>query len=302
MARSSRLATQPQATASDSVRLVVVGDVGEGNLAQSLVARTMSDKCRAVGGCNAVIMTGDNFYEDGVGDTADIQFFAKFEEPYNLPGLDIPFYVVLGNHDVRSDWRPQVEYSMLPTGDGPRLRPSARWTMPARWYDVVMPAADESRNLVHLFAFDTTSYYDSQQASDMSGRVATSESHWKISFAHHPRYTSGAHHFDNPELGAAGMYSLQEAVFCGTDLFISGHDHNTEFIEKGRHGECPDTHFAISGAGSKVRSSRAPKDPKSLYFDDEAPAFAYLEITADELHFEFIDMCGNKRFEKDITK
>jgi hypothetical protein len=167
--------------------------------------------------------------------------------------------------------------------------------MPARWYDVRL-------RYVHLFAFDTTAYVEPTQSSDLAARVAASDAPWKISFAHHPRYTSGAHYFDNPKLGEAGMYALQESVFCGTDLFIAGHDHNTEYIENGRHAECPDTHFIVSGAGSKVRGSRAPREPKSVYFDDETEAFVYLEITEDRLHFEFIDMCGQTRFEHDVTR
>ena len=288
--------------APDSLRLIAVGDTGEGNLAQALVARMMDEKCGAAGGCDAVIMTGDNFYEDGVEALTDVQFLTKFEEPYALPhlandrnGADLPFYVVLGNHDLRSDWRPQVAYTTLPIGDEMGMRKSARWTMPDRWYDVRL-------RHVHLFAFDSTEYAEPDQAPEMRAKVAASDAPWKISFSHHPRYTSGAHYFDNPELGNAGMYALQQAVYCGTDLFISGHDHDTEFIDAGRDPNCPDTHFMVTGAGSKVRASPAPRDAKSVYFDDQTEAFAYLEITEQRMHVEFVDMCGNTRFTRDITR
>jgi hypothetical protein len=291
-----------QPLAPDSLRLIAVGDTGEGNLAQALVARMMDQKCAAVGGCDAVIMTGDNFYEDGVEDLTDEQFSTKFEEPYALPHLEndrtgaaLPFYVVLGNHDLHSDWRPQVAYTMLPIGDEIGTRKTARWTMPNRWYDVRLRS-------VHLFAFDSTQYAEPVQAPEMAAKVMASDAPWKIAFSHHPRFTSGAHYFDNPDLGNAGMYALQEAIYCGTDLFISGHDHDTEFIEKGRDPNCPNTHFLVTGAGSKVRASRAPRDAKSVYFDDQAEAFAYLEITEQRMHVEFIDMCGNTRFERDITR
>jgi len=273
-----------------AVRLIAVGDVGGGNISQLLVARAMNAKCAAVGGCDAVIMTGDNFYSDGVSGTDDAEWARKFEQPYALPSLDIPFYVVLGNHDVRSDWSAQLAYAKLPLGEGPGTRPSLRWNMPAQWYDVRI------RN-VHLFAFDSANR-PVRQADDMRARVAASDARWKISFAHHPRYTSGGHYFDNQTLGENGMYAQQEAIFCGTQLFITGHDHNLEFIDKGRHAACPETYFVVSGAGSNVSKSMVSRDRSSLYFQDDTEGFAYLELTDDETHFEFIDMCGNVRFTK----
>jgi tartrate-resistant acid phosphatase type 5 len=284
----------PRAPAPGSVRLIVVGDVGEGNLAQRLVARAMNAKCASVGGCDAVLMTGDNFYGSGVADTSDSQWRTKFEEPYDLPSLDVPFYVVLGNHDVRSSWQAQLAYGNLEVGDEPGMRPSKRWNMPAAWYDVRLSG-------VHVFAVDTTHPSDAQ-TSDMTARVLGSDAAWKITFAHHPRYTSGAHFYDNEAPGEASRHTLQESIFCNTDLFISGHDHDLEFIDKGRNAACPNTYFAISGAGSKVRQSTAPRDPKSLFFDDDTEGFAYVELQENELHFEFVDMCGNVRFEKNVTK
>jgi tartrate-resistant acid phosphatase type 5 len=279
-----------------AVRLIVVGDVGEGNTAQLLVARAMAAKCAAVGGCDAVLMTGDNFYQNGVADVRDPQWVGKFEQPYDLPNLDVPFHVVLGNHDVRSTgWAAQIAYSSLPVGDHEGMRPSRRWHMPAQWYDVRLEH-------VHLFALDTN-HPSHEQASDMAARVSASDAPWKIAFAHHPRYTSGAHALDPHDAEEErDLYPMQEAIFCGTDLFVAGHDHDVEFIDKGRHAACPRTHFAVSGAGSKVRASLAAREPHSLFFDDRVESFAYLQITRDELRFEFVDMCGSVSYGKTLTR
>ncbi len=84
----------------DVVRIIAIGDTGEGNLAQNQVADRMSEKCIEVGGCHAVMMNGDNFYDNGVADTGDAQWGPKFEQPYDRAGLNgLPFYAVLGNHD-----------------------------------------------------------------------------------------------------------------------------------------------------------------------------------------------------------
>jgi tartrate-resistant acid phosphatase type 5 len=276
-----------------SVKLLVIGDIGEGNLEQTLVARAMAHKCAAVGGCDAVLLVGDNFYDAGVHDVGDPQFATKFEQPYDFPSLDIPFYAVLGNHDVEGDWQAQIDYAALPVGASTNMRSTARWNMPASYYDVRL------RN-VHIFGFDTNELGDPTEAQDMAARVASSDATFKIAFAHHPRFTSGSHRYDNEPLGAAGMFALERSVYCNTRLYISGHDHDSELIERGRDAECPHTWFAISGAGSQVRHSPAPRDPSSLYFDDETPAFAYIEATEDRLHLEFVDMCENTRYSRDL--
>ena len=36
-------------------------------------------------------LAGDNFYDDGVALTSDPQWVTKFEEPYDLASLNIPF-------------------------------------------------------------------------------------------------------------------------------------------------------------------------------------------------------------------
>jgi hypothetical protein len=131
----------------------------------------------------------------------------------------------------------------------------------------------------------------------MQQRVSMSSATWKIAFAHHPRFTSGDHQLDNDLLNQIskiaqppGMFALFEGVYCDTDMFMTGHDHNREFIDKGQDSSCPNTHFAISGAGSKTRDSKFPKVSESLYYDDKVEGFAYMEFTDTTFLFEFYDV------------
>jgi hypothetical protein len=75
-----------------------------------------------------------------------------------------------------------------------------------------------------------------------------------------------------------------------------------EFIDKGAHSSCPNVYFAISGAGAKTRSSNAPKHNKSLYYNEDVEALAYLEFSGKTLKFEFIDKTGKLMWTKTITK
>lgn len=283
------------------VRLLSLGDTGEGNVDQNLVGDQMSAKCMLVGGCDAVTINGDNFYQNGVSSVDDPQWGAKFEQPYDRPGLNgLPFYAVLGNHDYgitsTGDKQAQIDYTFLPVGIGPGMRASDKWTMPAAWYDVQIGP-------VHLFAIDTQDF-SQEQVTEMTQKVAQSTATWKIVLAHHPRFTSGDHYFDNQLLGFAGMYDVQEAIYCGADMFMTGHDHDREIIDKGRDEGCPNTYFVISGAGAKVRerSGLVPDDPSQLFYDETLEGFAYLEFNGNTLLFEFIDKFGVVSYTKTITK
>jgi tartrate-resistant acid phosphatase type 5 len=287
-----------------AIKLIAIGDTGEGNTAQAMVADQMDSKCGAVGGCTAVLMLGDNFYDDGVQSTSDSQWLTKFEQIYDRPNLNsLKFYATLGNHDYgltsSGKKEAQIQYTTLPVGTGAGTRPSDKWVMYDAYYDQRLP---DQTGPVHIFSLDTQDY-SSTQINTMKAKVQASTAPWKIVFGHHPRYTSGRHYWDNPLLGLAGMYKLQEEVFCaGADFFLTGHDHNMEFIDQGAHAACPKVSFVISGAGSKLRSSNAPKHSKSLFYNQSVESLAYIEILGSTAKVEFIDKNGSLIYSKSITK
>ncbi|KAF0984467.1 hypothetical protein FDP41_000366 [Naegleria fowleri] len=94
------------------LKFVVIGDWGRrGLFNQSEVAEQMEYYCKNYG-CNFVISTGDNFYQDGVKSVDDILFKESFEDVYNQETLSkLPFLSVLGNHCYRSNPYAQVEYT-----------------------------------------------------------------------------------------------------------------------------------------------------------------------------------------------
>jgi hypothetical protein len=161
--------------------------------------------------------------------------------------------------------------------------------MPTAYYDVELGAG-----ILHLFAVDTQDT-SGTQLNDMQARAAGSTAIWKLAFAHHPRYTSGDHQGDNALLDTItgfsppSMYELQQAVYCHVDLFLSGHDHNREFIDKGQDAQCPSTYFAISGAGSKTRESAYGKVSSSLYYDEAVEGFMYFVVTPTQVTIESYD-------------
>ena len=294
-----------------TVKLIALGDTGEGNDGQHEVAEAMDAKCEAVGGCTAVLMLGDNFYDFGVKGTDDEQWGPKFEEPYDLPNLNgLKFYATLGNHDYGVFAREgsadaHVDYSSLEVGEESGQRTTGKWSMPDIYYDVLLEH-------VHVFSIDTQDGSDLQK-DDMTQRVACSQATWKLVFGHHPRFTSGYHNNDSravlEDVMKVGMFALQESVYCDADMFLAGHDHNMEFIDQGRDPNCDQVSFVISGAGAKLRDTleelRHPEDAGGdlqRYYQQDIEGFAYLEFNSKKLDFEFIDKNGKVLFSKTLTK
>ena len=89
-----RLNTPPPCCA-----LVFLGDVGTGNRGQYAVAQAMNSYFQQHP-FSSVLLTGDNIYPNG-----EIEKIgAAFESPYRfLRQRAVPFYAVLGNHDVRTN-------------------------------------------------------------------------------------------------------------------------------------------------------------------------------------------------------
>ncbi|MCA9707993.1 MAG: metallophosphoesterase, partial [Myxococcales bacterium] len=160
------------------VRFAAFGDTGEGNEAQQMVANAAELVC-ADRGCDFALLLGDNFYDEGVTSSMDQQFIDKFETVY--AGLDMPFYVVLGNHDygqLANDWMRgnyQVEYSAI----------SDKWTLPHFWYSFTSESGG-----TQFFAFDTARMMWNHDVADqrdwLAQEMAASTAAWKIAIAHHP--------------------------------------------------------------------------------------------------------------------
>ncbi|MCB9659350.1 MAG: metallophosphoesterase [Polyangiales bacterium] len=281
------------------VRFVALGDGGEGNDAQYQVGHAMAERCCELG-CDLALYLGDNFYDDGVSSLEDMQFDTKFEMPY--AELDIPFYVVLGNHDSGGlggagfeFWRGaiQVDYTNV----------SDKWTMPHEFYAFV-------REHVTFVGLDTNalmwSHDVAAQRSFVREAIANADTDWVIAFGHHPYISNGKH-------GDAGLYegipgvpivsggtvkSFFEQEICGNvDIYFSGHDHNRQWLPMA----CGTQHV-VSGAAAKTTDFRGRLFGGGLrhdgpFNDDSTPGFFWGEIRGDTLIARFYDLHGTLQFE-----
>ncbi|MEU1145058.1 metallophosphoesterase [Streptomyces sp. NPDC005863] len=288
--------------------VLLTGDAGTGEEAQHAVAAAAREVCRAEG-IGLAVGLGDNIYENGPESADDSEFRTKFEDPNS--GLDIPWLMVLGNHDCSG---------LIPGSGGDPSRgdrevayaaTSPRWHMPSRYYNVALSAGggDGGDPVVEFFALDTNpvaSYvaqmdphywwngpYMREQRSWLDGALKASRARWKIVLGHHPYLNNGQH-------GSAGSYDgfvignytsgihlkeLYEEVVCGqADLILSGHDHTLQILEPtARTGG---TRQIVCGAAAKSGDGKAHFGHPSAWQNFSEHGFMVLKVSGRAMTVE----------------
>ncbi|EAT12643.1 acid phosphatase [Bermanella marisrubri] len=287
---------------NSQVSIIAIGDMGTGKEAQYEVSRAIEAVC-AEKACDFAIGLGDNIYEVGIDSAQDQQMLTKFEYPYE--NLDFPFYMALGNHDNSSvsgiglnnnKGEHQVDYHYQAD------RYSDKWNMPARYYRFAAPLESEAK-LVDLFALDSNPLaalsdlnpeyyqipYKKKQQKWFEDQLQTSQTPWRIAFAHHPYASNGLHGdaglYDRvPLLGIVWHNFLEQSVCDNVDLIITGHDHDLQYLKPRKN--CGKTEFIISGAGAKTREFRDENRNESYWQQDNIKGFFRLDFIGNKLTIE----------------
>ena len=293
--------TGTAAPATGHVRFIALGDAGEGNADQYAVAKVVEQVC-AARGCDFALYLGDNFYDDGVFSVDDEQFQTKFELPY--ANLDLPFYVVLGNHDFgeipvqfwRTDF--QVEYT----------KHSTKWTMPDHYYDfahehAAFLALDTNQLMLGLAGTQGQKQWARKALRDHAGAT------WKIAFGHHPWKSNGRHgnagNYEGAFYDVTGIVRGQlikdffvQDLCHEIDFYIDGHDHNRQWIQAGKCGVT----FLVSGAGAKTTDFEHRDNNDTVWEDDQREGFVWVELLDSKATIAFYDLNGDLDYEDTIRK
>jgi len=203
------------------MRICIVGDTGSGTTEQYLVAKHIQ-KYNNTNKLDAVILLGDNIYEEGVNSTDDPQFQDKFELPYQ--SINLPFYLLLGNHDYanlsgthayNNHAIHQVNYHKL----------SDKWNMPRRYYSVQIGNNE-------FFMLDTnldnmTHSEISQQVKFMKKKINKSKKTNKFLCGHHTWRSTGGHGNADRQ-----FEKFMRDIVVGTNIkgYFCGHDHCKNYI------------------------------------------------------------------------
>jgi 3',5'-cyclic AMP phosphodiesterase CpdA len=239
-----------------SVRFVIIGDTGTGSKKQHELANILL-RARQTFTYDFVLLLGDNLYGgESPGDYKD-----KFENVYR-PILDqkVKFYAALGNHDEPAQ----------------------------RFYELFNMNGKEyyrfTKANVAFYALNTN-YMDQKQVKWLQDELAKDTSEWKITFHHHPPYSSGGKHGSDKDLR-----KVVEPIFLkyGVNAVFTGHDHFYERI-KPQKG----IYYFVSGAGGKLRAGDVKDNsPLTEKFFDRDMSFMLAEIDGDQMYFQVLSRTG----------
>jgi hypothetical protein len=249
-----------------SVRFAVMGDVGRDSRGRCEVANRMAAVHQDFP-FEFVLMLGDNVY--GAIAPADVR--TKFEVPYKaLLDAGVGFHAVLGNHD------------------NPNVRFYEPFNMGGERYYAFRASEGGVSELaeggVRFFALDT-GYLDEPQLEWLEKELSSSSSDWKISFFHHPLYSSGGTHGSALESRA-----ILEPLFVkyGVSAAFSGHDH---IYERTRPQKGGIVYWVAGGGGSLRKGDLRATDMTAKGFDRDYH-FMIVEISGDDLYYQAISRTG----------
>jgi hypothetical protein len=229
-------------TKKSQTRFVVFGDGGQGTPQQAAIAYQVYQQKPQF-----VLITGDNVYSNGLENEYRKNFFPYYiaseaSIDVGAPLMNtIPFYLLPGNHDVRSaDFNkfpdglayfyyndlplngPRQELTLTPVGDKDVVKAFKKNAGP-RFPRMVNYSFDHGN--VHIACLDANDYVNPVNAEliawlkeDLNG----SKADWKIVAFHHPGFNSSKAHYDYQ------IMRLLSPVLenLNVDLVLNGHVHN----------------------------------------------------------------------------
>ena len=266
------------------LNFLIFGDWGRNGTTDQVEVATQLAVASEKTNARFIISVGDNFYENGVASVDDPQWQASFEKVYSAPSLQIPWQVILGNHDYHGSCDAQIAYG--------KTRP--RWKMPARYY--VQSEKIDAATTADFFYIDTSPMVESyrtnvhtrqevatqdteKQLAWFKAALASSKAQWKIVVGHHPIY-SGGEHGDTPELIEKILPLLHEHK---VQAYFNGHDHDLQHLQAGA------VNLFCSGAGSQVRATTKTGHTK---FAQSCSGFTTVNVQADQMSVRMIDNHG----------
>lgn len=284
-----------------ALNFIVMGDWGRnGADHQKQVAEQMG-KTASQTLAQFIIAAGDNFYPSGVISEWDPLFRYSFEDIYTAFSLQWDWYVVLGNHDYKSNPDAEVAYTKI----------SRRWKMPARYYSKKFFINGDTSQAVLIAFIDTNplipEFYsnadygpnvktqDSTKQKKWLEKVLSDKSpnvKWKIVVGHHPMYTGGSR---TEAYDTKAIRNSLKPLFdkYKVDVYLAGHEHSLQHIV------VDSVHHFISGSASE--RTPAVLIPGSRMAASEY-GFMLFSATGNQLLAQAIDYAGKIIYTTNINK
>lgn len=277
-----------------SITFVVIGDWGRrGQQDQKTVANAMAEYCETRS-CSFVVSTGDNFYTTGVISTQDPHWNQSFESVYSAPSLQIPWYIVLGNHDYLGNVSAQLDYAKL----------DSRWNLPGRYYthDFVVGDTFELRLVMtdtsalkasyrHEERYNVTEIVQQNvtaQLEWLDQQLVANDTRWTMVFGHHNIYSTASDHQDDDDMIATLQPLLTKHQ---VPMYICGHSHSLQHIQL--VGD-PTAYFVSGSGGMAVPQQPELGTRKYSSWYAGIPGFMAVTVDAVQATVEAISFTGQR--------
>jgi hypothetical protein len=257
--RRAGFRTAPLSGSGRAVRVLAIGDTGDGSVDQEAVLA----QTRRVP-FDVAIHMGDLAY--GVGSRAEIErnFFRMYGELLETFAL----FPASGNHEYNTeDAAPFREAFALPENGGSEGR--------ERWYSF-------DWGDVHFVALDTERV-GPEQAAWLDADLTANHLPWTVVFHHRPAYSSGEH----GDTASVQQFFVPLFERHRVPLVLAGHDHDYE-----RTVPMNGVTYVVTGGGG-VGTRPVGRSPFTA-FSESVCHFLYITVAGDALTLHAIDGVGTE--------
>ncbi|XP_028830721.1 tartrate-resistant acid phosphatase type 5a [Denticeps clupeoides] len=295
-----------------SVRFLVVGDWGGvpyKPYTTSIETATAKEMARVAEqmGADFILALGDNFYYKGVTSLQDPRFQETFESVYTANSLNIPWYVIAGNHDHAGNVLAQIQYSQV----------SKRWNFPYYYYELNarIPQTDSKLTILMLdtvmLCGNSDDFSDQQPRGPLNAALANRQLEWlkdrmarsKADFllvaGHYPVWSISEH----GPTHCLVKYVRPLLQKYKANVYLCGHDHNLQYLTESGIG------YVVSGAGNFMDPDTRHRNhiPKGSlkFFTGKASTmggFAHIEITKKQMTITFLEAKGSSLYKVVLPK
>ena len=285
-----------------ALHFIAMGDWGRNGADHQKQVAAQMGKTAAEIKSQFIIATGVNFYPSGVISEHDPLFRYSFEDIYTDFSLQWDWYLVLGNHDYKSNPDAQVAYSKI----------SRRWKMPARYYSKKFPINGDTTQQVLIAFIDTNPliaefYRNAEYGPNVRSQDSTKQKNWlkktlsdsspnikwKIVVGHHPMFSGGSR---TEGYDTKAVRNSLKAVLDqhNVDVYLAGHEHSLQHIKPAGK-----THHFISGAASEKTAVKVIPESKMVASDY---GFMLFSVNREQLLMQTINDRGEIIYSTVIKK